>query len=146
MADSLPDTDYIAPMISTPTPRSKRPPKPKVSTVSVFAGASGVTITGGSIITSGGSIIRGNIPEIESPEYSEDEETVEVSSFKGVNGMKGTGSVRIVTAGGDVISGRGGASSPKRRGTVNVHAFTKARDIQLGGVEMLNASENVILG
>lgn len=126
MADSLPDTDYIAPMISTPTPRSKRPPKPKVSTVSVFAGASGVT-------------------EIESPEYSEDEET-EVSSFKGVNGMKGTGSVRIVTAGGDVISGRGGASSPKRRGTVNVHAFTKARDIQLGGVEMLNASENVILG
>lgn len=45
-----------------------------------------------------------------------------------------------------MISGRGGASSPKRRGTVNVHAFTKARDIQLGGVEMLNASENVILG
>lgn len=111
----------------------------------MLAGASGVTITGGSIITSGGSIIRGKVPEIEYPEYSEDEET-EVSSFKNVTGMTCTGTVRIVTAGGDVISGVGGASLPKRRGrNVHVHAFTGARDIQLGNVEMLNASEDVVL-
>jgi len=145
MEDSLPDTDhYIAP-ISTPTPRSKRR-WPKVSTVSVFSGASGITITGGSITTSGGSIIQGKVvPEIEYPEYSEDEET-EVSSFKDVVGMTCTGTLRIVTAGGDVISGVGGASLPKRRGrNINVHTFTGARDIQLGTVEMLNASEDVVL-
>jgi len=143
MEDSLPDTDYIAP-IPTSTPRSKLR-RPRVSTVSVLAGASGVTITGGSIITSGGSIIRGKVPEIEYPEYSSDEET-EVSSFKNVTGMTCTGTVRIITAGGDVISGVGGASSPKRRGrNVHVHAFTGARDIQLGNVEMLNASEDVVL-
>ena len=120
----------------------------------MFAGASGVTVTGGDIITSGGSIIRGKISEIgyhESsedvgyPESSEDDET-EVSSFKDVTGMTCTGTVRIVTAGGDVIAGLGGAPLPKRRGhVVNVHAFTGAQDIQLGAVQMLNASEDVVL-
>lgn len=112
----------------------------------MFAGASGVTITGGSIITSGGSIIQGKVvPEIEYPEYSEDEET-EVSSFKDVTGMTCTGTLRIVTAGGDVISGVGGASSPRRRGrNVHVHTFTGARNVQLGNVQMLNASEDVVL-
>ena len=127
--------------------RSKRR-RPRVSTVSVFAGASGVTITGGDIITSGGSIIRGKISEVgypeSSPEASEDEET-EVSSFKDVSGMTCTGTVRIVTAGGDVITGLGGAPLSKRGGRVDVHAFTGARDIQLGAVQMLNASEDVVL-
>ena len=147
MADSQPDTDYVTP-IPNSTPKSKRR-RPRVSTVSVFAGASGVTITGGDIITSGGSIIRGKISEVgypeSSPEASEDEET-EVSSFKDVSGMTCTGTVRIVTAGGDVIAGLGGAPLPKRLGhVVNVHAFTGAQDIQLGAVQMLNASEDVVL-
>lgn len=100
---------------------------------------------GGNITTSGGSIIQGKVPEIEYLEYSEDEE-MDVSSFKDVTGMTCTGTLRIVNAGGDVISGFGGASLPKRRGRdVHVHAFTGARDIQLGTVEMLSASEDVVL-
>jgi hypothetical protein len=115
----------------------------------VFAGASGVTIMGGSITTAGGSIILGKVqvPEIEYPEYSEDEET-EVSTFKDVNGMRCTGTLRIVSTGGDVIqSGVGGASLPMKRGrNVHVHTFSGARDIHLGTVEMLNAGEDVVLG